>query len=127
MKKILFLMFVSLILVLSGCRPSINIQGDSLIQPENVITNTKNADQELNKQKNKGIKECGVMGLGDKYSPDACDRSCKQISDCQFACGCGAINREENCFDDGIIYDCTGMNTDCINNKCTIIEEKIVE
>jgi len=48
-----------------------------------------------------------------------CDKSCDTKSDCKFTCGCGAINKNEICHDEGIIYDCEYPNVTCKSNRCT--------
>ena len=54
-------------------------------------------------------------------------RSCEQDSDCKYTCGCGAINKDETCPDEGVVYDCVDHETECENGICVIVEEKIAK
>ncbi|MCK5475146.1 MAG: hypothetical protein KAI71_01005 [Candidatus Pacebacteria bacterium] len=57
--------------------------------------------------------------------PESCDNDCQIDEDCKFTCGCGAINKNEVCQDEGIIYDCVDHYVSCENNKCILGEEKL--
>jgi len=43
---------------------------------------------------------------------------CAKDSDCRSSCGCGCINKSENCPGDEL-KECDGYPCQCINNKCT--------
>ena len=89
-----------------------------------LIDLSREAQAQFPKEQNtKG--ECGVNVLGDNYNPDNCSAQCDEKSDCQYTCGCGAINKDESCFDDGAIYKCINTGVDCIDNECIITEEMI--
>ena len=47
----------------------------------------------------------------------SCNRDCQVDSDCKYTCGCGAINKNEICDDEGIIYDCVGHYVGCKKDK----------
>ncbi len=69
-----------------------------------------------NIQDSKGI--CGPKAAGLNYSGLYCDKSCKTDNDCKFTCGCGAINKNEICRDEGVIYDCVDCEAICEEGKC---------
>ena len=71
----------------------------------------------------KGI--CGPLGAGLNYGIIYCDKSCNIGNDCKFTCGCGAINKDETCLDEGVIYDCVNHDVTCKNNKCALGKERI--
>lgn len=50
---------------------------------------------------------------------------CEQDSDCKYTCGCGAINKNEICHDEGATYDCVNHEVRCENNICITGEEII--
>ena len=58
------------------------------------------------------------MRLGVKQGVFYCDNSCATDNDCKYTCGCGAININETCHDEGIIYDCVGHEVRCENSQC---------
>ncbi|HOV97820.1 MAG TPA: hypothetical protein PLW49_02270 [bacterium] len=67
---------------------------------------------------------CGLKASGSNYDISYCDRSCNLDIDCQFTCGCGAVNKNEICHDEGIIYDCVERYVKCEEKKCVALEEK---
>jgi len=71
----------------------------------------------------KGI--CGPKGMGTNYNVSYCDKLCDVDNDCKFTCGCGAINKNEICHDEGIIYDCIEHETKCEKGRCVIGREKL--
>jgi hypothetical protein len=68
---------------------------------------------------------CGLKGMGPNYDESNCDISCMLNEDCKYVCGCGAINKNEVCHDEGIMYDCVDSEVKCKNNKCIVGEEII--
>lgn len=64
-------------------------------------------------------------GLG--YHNLFCNKSCKVDNDCKFTCGCGAINKNEICHDEGTVYDCVAQEVKCEKGKCVEGEEIISE
>jgi hypothetical protein len=71
----------------------------------------------------KGI--CGPTGtMGEEYNLSYCNKSCITDNNCQFTCGCGAINKNEICHDEGIIYDCVDRYVKCEDGACIDSEEK---
>lgn len=66
---------------------------------------------------------CGPKGMGWNYDVSYCDKSCNADNDCMFTCGCGDINKNEICHDEGIIYDCVNHEVKCEKGKCVIGEE----
>lgn len=68
---------------------------------------------------------CGPKAMGLSYDGSYCDRSCNADSDCQYSCGCGAINRNEVCNHEGIKYDCTYHTVSCESGKCVLGQESI--
>jgi len=73
----------------------------------------------------KGI--CGPRGMGSNYDVSYCDKSCNTNSDCKFTCGCGAINKNEICHDEGIIYDCVDREVMCKEGRCITGKELLGE
>lgn len=67
---------------------------------------------------------CGPNSAGPGHSREHCDRSCMDHDDCKFTCGCGALSRNENCDDQGIIYDCVGHEVACEKRRCVALEER---
>lgn len=69
---------------------------------------------------------CGPKAKGWNYDVSYCDASCITDDDCKLTCGCGAVNRDEACHDEGIVYDCafSGYKAKCENKKCAVAEEK---
>ena len=69
-----------------------------------------------------GKKElCGPDFLGQGRKVAYCDTSCQIDDDCQFACGCGVINKYEICDATGAAVDCIAPapeNIKCIEGKC---------
>lgn len=66
---------------------------------------------------------CGPFGAGQNYDVSYCDKSCNADNDCEFTCGCGAVNKNEICYDNGVIYDCVNHKVKCESNKCALGEE----
>ena len=64
--------------------------------------------------------EC--LGSNSKF----CDRDCQADSDCKYTCGCSAINKNEMCDDEGIIYDCVDHYVRCEKGECVLGEEKLL-
>ena len=55
-------------------------------------------------------------------NPENCDRTCQVDSDCKFTCGCGVINKNENCnLKDSILCELPPREfIQCTNNKCIL-------
>lgn len=68
---------------------------------------------------------CGPRGMGPDYDGSYCDKSCNVDNDCKFTCGCGAINKNETCHDEGIIYDCVNREVKCEKGGCVSGKEKL--
>ena len=68
---------------------------------------------------------CGLKVMGKNYDVSFCNLSCSTDNDCRFTCGCGAINKNETCQDEGTIYDCVNHQVKCEENKCISGEENI--
>lgn len=68
---------------------------------------------------------CGSSYAGERFSPDACDNSCNNADDCKFVCGCGAINKNEDCFTKGVQISCKEPSKiDCVEGKCVALDEE---
>jgi len=65
---------------------------------------------------------CGPERAGSNYSVSNCETGCAQDSDCVFSCGCGPINKNETCHDEGIVYDCVDHSTKCEAGTCVASE-----
>ena len=63
------------------------------------------------------------LGSNSKF----CNRDCQVDSDCKYTCGCGAVNKNETCNDEGVIYDCVDRYTQCEKGKCILGEEKLLK
>jgi len=63
---------------------------------------------------------CGPKGMGINYDVLYCDETCNVDDDCKFTCGCGAINKNEICHDEGITYDCVDHEVKCKEGRCII-------
>ncbi len=70
---------------------------------------------------------CGQKAMGSNYDVSYCDKLCNMDNDCKFTCGCGAINKNEICHDEGIIYDCVDHNVKCKDSRCVIGKEILPE
>ena len=69
---------------------------------------------------------CGPKQIGPGYDMSYCDQSCNFDDDCKYACGCGAINKDEVCGDEGIMWDCVNHEVSCQDNKCVEGEEEVI-
>lgn len=71
--------------------------------------------------------KCGSRHAGANYHRDFCDKSCVSADDCKFVCGCEAINKNEDCYKEGIEISCEEPSKiECINEKCVALSEKDV-
>ena len=108
-KKLLFFSLFCLMILLAGCTS----------QPTPVAPATNGTPIEppdpfpINQQQ-----RCGPSVMGHNYSPENCDTSCEQDSDCISTCGCGTINKNEICHDEDIIWDCVASEVECANGTC---------
>jgi hypothetical protein len=59
------------------------------------------------------------------YSPLYCNKSCNIDDDCVYTCGCGAINKNETCHDEGIMYGCIDHEVRCEKGECLLGEERL--
>ena len=70
---------------------------------------------------------CGPKGMGINYDVLYCDETCNVDDDCKFTCGCGAINKNEICHDEGITYDCVDHEVKCKEGRCIIGKEILLK
>jgi len=78
-----------------------------------------------NRFEEKPVSICGPSGKAFWIDVKNCNKSCQTNEDCIFTCGCGAINKNEICGDEGVIYDCVDRDVKCENSICVAGEEKI--
>lgn len=64
---------------------------------------------------------CGIKNNEWNWNYDVsyCDKSCNTDDDCEYNCGCGAINKNETCDWNGWLIDCISSEVKCVKNKCT--------
>lgn len=100
-KKIFLIVFVFLVIAVSGIIASFHFNG------------------KLDKSKKCGMRAPGRETVdGITYRSDYCNRFCIKDSDCRFSCGCGAINKGESCDVGDIMFDCIGIKVKCAVGFC---------
>lgn len=71
---------------------------------------------ELDECRESNGKKCGAIGCD--YSVESCNRECNYSVDCKHTCGCGAINKWESCFNEGIENNCIDSRVECVDHQC---------
>lgn len=79
----------------------------------------------INRFETKPVSICGLNGEYEWINISNCNKSCQLDEDCIFTCGCGAINKNETCYNEGAIYDCVDHEVSCKDSVCVAYEEKI--
>ena len=111
-KKTLIFSLIIILLLLSACTQKTVVKPPTNVKPINLepTTPTPVVHNEI----------CGPDIKGPNHKQEYCNTSCEKDTDCQFTCGCGAINNDETCDDEGFIYDCVDQFVECAMNKCSV-------
>jgi len=124
------ILLISLLLFLAGCtspliKKTTKFTTGPAGQGEQVALNLQ-AQESANEEGGQPSEiSCGPKHGGEKYDLMHCNRSCNVDADCLYTCGCGAINADETCHDDGAMYGCVDSVVQCMNNRCEIVSENI--